>query len=659
MFQDPPARGDTELSTLDFTLAGLDLIKQAISIYDRHLCLVVCNSRFLEMFNLPPSFGEPGAGFGDTLRFLADRGEYGDIDDLDDYINAREAQARNFEPHYFERQRPDGRHVSVEGHPLRQGGWVTVYTDISDVRHTETVLKSRSASLSEALLDRSEALARANRELESTVSALQIAQRDLTASEARIRATTEMMPAHIARVDRDERYTYSNRRLHTIAGLGATPHRDVVGAYCAEVLAPEAYAAIHPWLCRALEGEDSVFEFTLDEGAHRIRCAFTPDTGVDGDVSGVFVLTTDVTAEARARAEMAQARRRELAAQLTSGLAHDFANLLTVILGAQGQLTRLPELPDEAHALLDDMHQAARRGGELLERLSGIAAPRTLVPEIVNIPELFARLSRLVAPLLPPSVSLETDIESDLVMARVDPGFLLDSLLNLILNSRDVLANNAGLIRLAVRRTRENGVEFSVDDNGPGFSDTALAHALEPFYTTKAATLGSGLGLSMVFDFASLSGGRVVLENAEQGGQTTGARVRIRLPDPALGDSPVDGIVLLVDDDAGLRAGIRAQLLELGCQVLEAASADEAIRLLDIAPIAAIVTDLQLGEGDNGFELAETVSALKGDTAPAICIMSALPPHHPLCARASEAWPLLSKPFDSYQLRRAMRRDAV
>ncbi|MEM6987497.1 MAG: PAS-domain containing protein, partial [Pseudomonadota bacterium] len=524
MLQEPADRPhETIASTLDFTLAGLNLIQQALSIYDRDLKLVVCNTRFLEMFDLPEPFGQPGADFGDTLRYLAGRGEYGEVGDLDDYIAGREAQARAFEPHYFERQRPDGRFVSVEGHPLRQGGWVTVYTDISEIRRTETVLKSRSASLSEALLARSEALARANRELESSVAALQTAQRDLTDSEARIRATTEMLPAHIARVGRDQRYTYSNRRLHAIAGLSTGLTADVIGRHCQDVLVPEAYAVIQPRLVDALAGQESVFEFALDEGAHRVRCAFTPDVADDGSVSGVFVLTMDVTQEARVRTEIAQTRRRELAAQLSSGLAHDFANLLTVILGAQGQLARLPGLPTDAHALIEDMHLAARRGGELLERLSGIAAPRTLEPEITDLRQVVSQLARMVSPLLPAHVQLTTDIDAQLTHAKLDPGYLQDSLLNLVLNARDVIDDGPGEICLRVRRTREGGIEFCVLDNGPGFSEAALSHALEPFFTTKAATLGSGLGLSMVYDFASLSGGRVLLENIEDNGARHGA----------------------------------------------------------------------------------------------------------------------------------------
>ncbi|MEM7375883.1 MAG: PAS-domain containing protein [Pseudomonadota bacterium] len=659
MLQGPQKRADESTGdTLDFTLAGLNLIQQALSIYDRDLRLVVCNRRFLEMFDLPEHLGRAGAGFGDTLRLLASRGEYGDIADHEAYLASREAQARAFEPHYFERQRPNGQFVSIEGHPLRQGGWVTVYTDISDIRRSEAMLTSRSASLSEALLSRSEALARANRELEASVVALQQTQRELTASEARIRATTEMLPAHIARVSRDQRYTYSNRRLHSIAGLSAGLDPEVVGRRCQDVLVPEAYAAIQPRLVKALAGEESVFEFALDEGTHRVRCAFTPDVGEDGTVSGVFVLTMDVTREARTRAEVAQTRRRELAAQLSSGLAHDFANLLTVILGAQGQLARLSGLPQEAHSLLEDVHLAARRGGELLDRLSGIAAPRTLAPEVTDVPAAVAQLVRLVGPLLPAHIRLVTDIEPGVSHARLDPGYLLDSLLNLVLNARDVIAEQPGDIHLQVRRTREGGLEFSVQDNGPGFSDAALAHALEPFFTTKAATLGSGLGLSMVFDFASLSGGRVLLENVDDDGVPMGARVRIRLPDPVAVRPPVGDVVLLVDDDSEIRANVRQQLQDIGCQVLEAASADEAVQLTGVMTIGAIVSDLQLGSADTGLDLIHRVRVARGDSAPPTCIMTALPAHHALYGQAAELGLVLAKPFDTYQLARALRQIA-
>lgn len=115
------------------TQAGLNLIQQALSIYDSDLRFVVGNRTFQTMFGLPDSLVTRGARFDDTIRFLVERGEYGEVDDHEAFVQDKVDQALAFEPHYVERQRADGRMISVEGSPLAQGGWVTVYTDITAI----------------------------------------------------------------------------------------------------------------------------------------------------------------------------------------------------------------------------------------------------------------------------------------------------------------------------------------------------------------------------------------------------------------------------------------------------------------------------------------------------------------------------------------------
>src|SRR6056297_4016133 len=206
--------------TTALTQAGLNLIQQALTIYDSDLRLAVCNAPFAQMFDLPAGLTTPGASFEDTIRHLVERGEYGPVDDPETFIRTRVEIARAFEPHYMERPRANGRTISVEGAPLPQGGWVTVYTDITEVKSQEQLLRTRSELLSEEVLARSEELAATNRKLAATVSALEEAQRELTEMEARTRLTTEMMPAHIAHVDSAGCYTFSNRRLSNVMQIG-------------------------------------------------------------------------------------------------------------------------------------------------------------------------------------------------------------------------------------------------------------------------------------------------------------------------------------------------------------------------------------------------------------------------------------------------------
>jgi signal transduction histidine kinase len=640
MTQDAAARRADRTGRL--TRAGLNLIPQALSIYDGDLKLAVSNARFAEMFGLPPHLTENGADFGATIRFLAESGEYGPVDDVERFVQERVDQARAFEPHYMERTRANGRTISVEGSPLRQGGWVTVYTDITEIKRQETLLRARSENLSDRILTYSEDIARTNRELAATIAALEEAQRSLTASEALVRGTTEMMPAHIAHVDLDERYTYSNRKLASVI-----PGRpvEIVGLTAREALGPQAYEAIRPHLATALGGGASVFEFTHTASHRRIRAAFTPGRDPSGAVTGVYILSMDVTEEAQARAALAQTHKRELAAQLTSGLAHDFANLLTIILGLQGRLEKLHGLPDEAREMIATTRAAALRGGVLLDRLSDISGKRDLRPVATDLGLLFQDIRALASPSLPDGIQLDlAPAEMDRAV-MVDAGFLQDSLLNLILNARDAIGGSEGRITLAARTIEDTWLELTVDDSGPGFTPEALDHAVDPFYTTKRDT-GSGLGLPMVYDFAQLSGGHLRIANAPRGG----GHVTLRLPLKWAEHRAEPRLVLLVEDDDDIRATIRAMLRDLGHSVIEAASADEAETLADIPGVDVVLSDIMLAGGRTGLDLARALAARPHP--PRIHLMTSRPATDAVRTTAEAEFPLLAKPFALPELAR-------
>lgn len=618
------------------TRAGLNLIQQGLSIFDRDLRLALCNRRYQEMFGLPDALVTPGAPFEETIRYLVNRGEYGPQDDPEAAVRLRVETARAFRPHYMERQRASGRWVSVEGAPLAQGGWVTVYTDITEVKIQESMLHSRSEELSGQLVAHAERLGQANRALAATNAALEEAKRELTEMEARTRLTTEMMPAHIAHVDRSLRYTYSNRRLSSV--LPGRPS-DILGLTGREALGEGTFARILPNLMGALAGEPSVVEFTDDETGRRIRGAFTPDRIGEGPINGVYILSMDVTEEAQARAALMQTRKRELAAQLTSGLAHDFANLLTIILGLQGRLARL-DLPEGAGDLVAATLAAARRGGTLLDKIAGISGRRELRPVATDLRGFVADLFTLAAPALPDGVRLAAEVaEAPDRPVLLDAGMLQDAALNLILNARDAMAGRQGTIRLTLRGLHDTWLELAVEDEGPGFSEAALDRALDPFFTTKGGE-GSGLGLSMVYDQVTLAGGTVRLGNTGTGAQVV-LRLPLRLADPA----PAPRLVLLVEDSAEIRETVRGMLTAQGHAVIEAATADEGLGLADLPGIDLILSDITLPGAITGVDLVERLAA-RGHPARA-CLMTSLPPANPLRARAAARFPVLPKPFDA------------
>ncbi|MEC8573495.1 MAG: PAS-domain containing protein, partial [Pseudomonadota bacterium] len=533
------------------TTAGLNLIAQAMSIYDSDLRLAACNRRFQEMFDLPDHLITPGARFDETIRHIATSGEYGPVDDIEAFVQQRVDQALDFVPHYLERERSNGQVISIEGAPLPQGGWVTVYTDITRTKRIEQLLRARSEEMSDQLIAHTEELSATNRKLAATITALEEAKNQLTEIEARTRLTTEMMPAHIAHVDADGYYTYTNRRLSSV--FPSRPS-EILGMHIADALGGPAYDKIAPHLMAAYQGESPVFEFNEDHDSRRIRVAFTPD-----NMGGVFILSMDVTEETQTRVALQQARRREMAAQMTSGLAHDFSNLLTIILGMQGKLAKF-DLPADADELVQATLSAARRGGRLLNRIAEMTGHRSLRPRATDLHGLLQELQVLATPSLPQGVGLSIVDHTPDVRLLLDPGKLQDALLNLILNARDACGSQ-GQITVSAHVVGQTWLELSVNDTGPGFSKTALEKALNPFFTTKGSE-GSGLGLPMVYDMAKSTGGDMRLGNT-----VSGASVTLRIPYRLAPDAD-GGLALLVEDSEELRATFRDMLIDLGYAVI-------------------------------------------------------------------------------------------
>ena len=612
------------------TQAGLNLIQQALSIYNKDLELALCNQRHGEMFNLPKSLTTPGAKFEDTIRYLVESGEYGDVENAEAFIQEKVDIAKAFKPHYVERIRANGQVISIEGAPLPQGGWVTVYTDITQSKKQENLLRLRSEELSDQLLSYSEELAAKNRQLEASIAALEEAKRELTEIESRTRLTSEMIPAHVAHVDRQGRYQYSNRRLSMV--LPKRPN-DIIGRHISEVLGAPTYNQISPKLREAFLGTPSVMEFTDDLSARRIRVAFTPDVKETG-IEGAYILSMDITEETQARNALQQVAKRELAAQLTSGLAHDFANLLTIILGAQSRLTvRVQDA--ESRALIEATKTAATRGGSLLNTIGEMTGTRNLNPTPTHIEALLEKLFPLAEAALPKSITLKIHNTVPDEAYFIDSGMLQDALLNLILNAKDACGAE-GRIKLSIRPVADIWLDFIVTDSGSGFSSKALKHALDPFYTTKGSN-GNGLGLTMVYDAAKLAGGDLRLSNS-----FSGARAQLRLPLRKVSAKPRKAMVLIVEDNPSLRKDMRVMLTDLGQLVIEASSVCEALDLCQTLPdIALILCDLNLEGDENGTALAEA----RPHPSAELIFMTSLPIADPLHQEALTLAPVLSKPF--------------
>ncbi len=322
-----------------------------------------------------------------------------------------------------------------------------------------------------------------------------------------------------------------------------------------------------------------------------------------------------------------QSQKLESMGQLTGGVAHDFNNLLTPIIGSLDMLMRRGLGSERERRLIDGALQSAERAKTLVQRLLAFARRQPLQPTPVDLAELVNGMAGLIDSTLGPKVDIRVVIAADLPPAKADPNQLEMAILNLGVNARDAMPNGGELTisasRESVRRDHAAGlrpghyVRLSVGDTGVGMDEATRARAIEPFFSTKGIGKGTGLGLSMAHGLAAQLGGGLTITSAPGEGTTVELWLPISLdaldPDdgPSVAPSPAiaRGTALLVDDEELVRMSTADMLGDLGYQVVEAGSAEHALRLIaeGVAP-DILVTD-HLMPGMSGEELARSMRA--------------------------------------------------
>ncbi len=624
--------------------AALDLIDQGLTLIDDDLHFVAWNKTFLRLLDFPPEMGYVGAPFESFIRYNAERGDYGS-GDPQRYVDERMRDARTFLPHEFERTRPDGTVLHVSGVPVPGHGFVTLYSDITAQKNAERQIREHNALLETRVADRTSELRR---------------------SEAQMRLITDSIPALIAYFDRNRVYRYINRGYHDWFGLDLSRPS---AASAKEYLGHRTYAGIRHHVDHAMAGQAVSFEYEIKiSGGRRIiaRTTLIPEIRADGGVAGCFELTFDITEQRRAQEMLVQAQKMEALGQLTGGLAHDFNNILTVILGNLSALSAARGNDAAVAEFVDPAVDAARRGAELIKALLSFARTQPLEAQAIDIAPLIAAVGRLVRRSLPDTLQLHIGTDAAPLWAWIDADQLQNALLNLILNARDATlakgrigvhasARVLGDVPAAELQTEPGRyVCIEVSDDGSGMDAPTLARAFEPFFTTKRAEQGTGLGLAMVYGFIKQSGGAIDIRSAVGEGTT----VSLWLPATDLVDDLVPpmgpgnaiarvdrGLALLVDDDPQVREVVRRWLVELGFGVIEAENGSEAMQMLDQTPcIALLLTDVVMPGDVDGRVLA--AHALARRDVPRVVLMSGYAPDLDPVSNV----PLLAKPFTKLQL---------
>jgi CheY-like chemotaxis protein len=317
----------------------------------------------------------------------------------------------------------------------------------------------------------------------------------------------------------------------------------------------------------------------------------------------------------------------EAMGQLTGGVAHDFNNLLTPIVGSLDMLQRKGLGGLREQRLIDGAMQSADRAKTLVQRLLAFARRQPLQPSAVDVGRLVAGMADLIASTSGPQIQVVVEAADGLPPAKADPNQLEMALLNLGVNARDAMPEG-GTLRITadldvVAADHRSGlrpgayVRLSVADTGVGMDEATLKRAVEPFFSTKGIGKGTGLGLSMVHGLASQLGGALNVESR----LGVGTNIELWLP---ASDQPADeaalaapasqrparaGTALLVDDERLVRESTADMLEDLGYEVVQAASAEEALRLISGGLRPDVLMSDHLMPGMNGTELANVVQA--------------------------------------------------
>jgi PAS domain S-box-containing protein len=388
-----------------------------------------------------------------------------------------------------------------------------------------------------------------------------------------------------------------------------------------------------------------------------------------------YFVGRDMTELDRADAQFRQAQKMEAVGQLTGGIAHDFNNILMVVLANIEAMEDDERLPADLRALAGNVERATQRASDLTRQLLAFSRRQALQPERTDANELVAATAGLMRRTLGEAIDIETSLETGLWPVEIDRGQLQSALVNVCINARDAMPEGGRLfietrnVTLDDRYVRQHPdavpgahVMIAVTDTGTGIAPEHVDRIFEPFFTTKPPGVGTGLGLSMVYGFVRQSNGHIAAYS-EPGHGTT---IRIYLPrntgrapaQPASAPAELprgNERVLVVEDDALVRASIVGQLRGLGYDVADVSDGASALESLETRPVDLVLTDVVMPGRLNGRALTDEVARrwpevrfvyMSGYAESAIV-------HH---GRLDPGVLLLSKPFRRRDLALVLRR---
>jgi PAS domain S-box-containing protein len=468
-------------------------------------------------------------------------------------------------------------------------------------------------------------------------------QAALQRSEAYFRKLTENALDLITILNADGTIRYESRSIQKV--LGFKPE-EYTGRNAFEFVHPDdlemVAAAFKEALKRNGDTDALTFRFRHRDGTYRILEGMGLNLLGDCDVEGIVFNSRDVTERKGLEQQFLQAQKVQAIGQLAAGVAHDFNNILTAILGYSDMVLMSMEADNSSYGHVTGVKQAAIRAAALTRQLLAFGRKQMLQPKVLNLNTSISEMEKMLRRLLGAEITLITNSGPDVGRVKADPSQIEQVILNLAVNARDAMpkggrltieADNVTLDEKYARSRTEvtpgRYVMLAVSDNGSGMTEEVRARLFEPFFTTKELGKGTGLGLATCHGIIKQSGGHIAVYS-EIGQGTTfkvylprvdGADEVVAAADQSKEIRTGTETVLLVDDEAMLRELGQMYLTTLGYTVLLAANGRQAVNLLHAnsgRKIDILVTDVAMPEM-GGKDLADYVQNISPKTKVLYC----------------------------------------
>ncbi len=424
------------------------------------------------------------------------------------------------------------------------------------------------------------------------------------ATDVPLQMLLSMLPLGIALADRDGRFLYLNEAFVRAAGLSA----DAAPVYPGDLVIREDKAAVADAVRRFANGQAVSGDIAVRlTGRAEDPVALTIAGARGLGEAAVLLSLKDNTEESKLQRQLAQTTKMQAVGQLAGGVAHDFNNILTAILGHCDLMLMRHTPGDSDYDDIQQIRNNSNRAAGLTRQLLAFSRQQTLRPQVLQLPDVVSEVSNMLQRLLGESVDLVISHGRALGTIRADPGQLEQVIINLTVNARDAMEAKGiahGVVTLrtyqvTAAEVRKLNSDFlpiadytalAVGDTGVGIAPENLSKIFEPFFTTKDVGKGTGLGLSTVYGIVKQSGGFIFADSKLGEGTTFAIYFPVHhqpdTPSPKLSApvKPIElwgtGRVLLVEDEDMVRAVAERALVRHGYTVLTAANGEEALGIL-------------------------------------------------------------------------------